>query len=620
VGVFPATLRFPPETPAAIVLPQPADPDRAHGFLNVVGRLKPQVTPRQAQAEMDTIASQLERQYPKTNQRAGVRVMSLQESFSRRYRPALLAFLGAVGFVLLIACANIANLFLGRTAGRNREFVVRAAMGAGRVRLVRQLLTESALAGLAGGAMGLLFAAGGIRALVKMVTATFGTRALDTVSIDAPVLVFTLAVSLAAGMMAGLAPAWGAARSDLSSTLQEGSRGLTGNRRRNRTPSALVVAETALALVLLVGAGLMLKSFWLLERVNPGLHLENVLTMNLSLGARKYATTAARARLVDEWLSRIQQIPGVQSAAVATDLPLTDNTDVLEISILGRPNADPKPSVNFNVVGPGYLRTLGIALLKGRDFSERDSDRTQTIALINEAMARKFWPDTDPIGARLTTDGQHWLSIAGVVGDVRQRLQEDPQPEVYLSYLQDPYTWPYLSLLVRTASDPRPLAGSIQRAIWSVDKDLPVSGTATMEDLRSGSMAQPRLTALLLTVFASLALLLASVGIYGVMAYAVTQRTHEMGLRMALGARRRDVLRIVVGRGMALVASGIALGLAGALSLTRVVRIFLWGVRATDPATFASVVVLLAAVAWFASYIPARRATKVDPMVALRYE
>ncbi|HYL78079.1 MAG TPA: ABC transporter permease [Bryobacteraceae bacterium] len=621
IGIFPAAFQFPPDRPVVIVLPQPPDPSRGHGFVNVAARLKPGVSLPQAQAEMDTIARGLELQYPKEDKDKGVRVLALQESYVRSFRPGLLIFLGAVGFVLLIACANVANLFLSRTAGRQKELVVRAAMGAGRLRLMRQLLTESALLGLAGGAVGLLFAYWGMKGLVVLVRSTFSVASLDAVSIDGVVLSFTLGISLLVGLFAGLAPALGASRLDLNDTLKEGSRGLSGNRRRSRIRGALVMAEIALALVLLIGAGLMLKSFLLLNQVDPGVRPQNVLAMSFSLGGKKYAKTQARAPFMDALLHRIERIPGVQSAAVVTNIPLTNDDDALGISIEGRPDPKQKPVVRFNIVGPGYLRTLGIPLLKGRDFSARDTEAAPTVAIINQAMAREFWPHQDPIGARISSDGQHWYSIEGVIGDVRQRgLRADPVPEIYLSYLQDPYAWPYLSLLVRTASDSMKLVPTIQSSIWSVDKNLPIAGVTTMEQIRSGSIAQPRLTALLLTVFASLALILASVGIYGVVAYSVTQRTHEMGLRMALGARVTDVLGMVVGQGMVLVGCGIALGLAGAFAMTRVLAKFLWSVKPTDPLTFISVSLLLALVALLASYIPARRATKVDPMVALRYE
>ena len=623
IGILPSTFQFPPDHPADIVLPQPPDPDRGHGFVNVVARLKAGATLTQAQVEMDTIARRLELQYPKFNKDNGVRVLSLRDSYAINFRPALLIFLSAVGFVLLIACANVANLFLARTAGRHKELVVRAALGAGRLRLIRQLITESAIVGLAGGAVGLLLAYWGMEGLVTLVRSTFATQALDTVSIDATVLAFTLFLSLAVGMIAGLAPAFGASRLDVNDTLKEGSRGLTGNRRRNRIRGTLVVAEIALALVLLIGAGLMIRTFVRLNRVDAGIHPENVLTLNLAIGGKKYAETQARAPFVSAVLHRVEQLSGVQSAAVVTDTPLSGDNDSIEFSIEGRPDPAPdrKLSLNVNVVGPGYLRTLGIPLLKGRDFTERDTTGTPLAALINQAMARKYWPNQDPIGARITSDGKTWATIQGVVGDVRQEgLSAEPVPEVYVSYLQDPFAWPYLTMLVHTSVDPMKLAASIQSAIWSVEKDLPISSIVTMEQIRSHSIAQPRLTALLLSVFAALALILATVGIYGVMAYSVTQRTHEMGLRMALGARASDVLTLVVGQGMLLAVIGVALGLMGAFAMTRVLEKFLWGVRPTDPVTFTAVSLLLAAVAMLASYLPARRATHVDPMVALRYE
>ena len=623
IGVLPESFRFPPDSPASILLPQPADPNRGHGFLNVVARLKPGIRIEQAQAEMSTIARQQELQYPKQNKDTGVRLLSLRDSYATSFRPALLVFLLAVAFVLLIACANVANLFLARTAARQRELVVRAAMGAGRVRLIRQLLTESALVGLAGGAVGLLFAYAGVKGLVALVGSTFSTHALETVSIDGYVLGFTLAVSLAVGILSGILPAFGTSRLDINDTLKEGSRGLAGNRKRSRVRNILVVAEIALALVLLVGAGLMLRTFVLLNSVDAGIHYDNVLVMNLGINGKKFAETQARAPFVRSVLHRIEQIPGVESSAVVTDTPLSGDNDAIGFSIEGRPDPAPdsKIELNVNVVGPGYLKTLGIPLLKGRDFSDGDTLNSPLVVLINQAAARKLWPNVDPIGARISGDSKKWATIEGIVGDVRQAsLGSESVPEVYLSYLQDPFAWPYLTLLVHTAGDPVKLTASIQGAVWSVEKDVPISSVSTMEKIRSHSIAQPRLTALLLSVFASLALVLASVGIYGVMAYSVTQRTHEMGLRMALGASVGDVLSLVVRQGLWLAALGIVIGLAGAFALTRGLERFLWGVKPTDPATFVAVSLLLAGVALAASFIPARRATRVDPMVALRYE
>jgi len=623
VGVLPAAFQFPPTNPSDIVLPQPPDPNRGHGFVNVVGRLKPGARYAQAQAELDTISARVEAQHPRENGGAGVRVLSLHESYVSNLRPALLIFLSAVGFVLLIACANVANLFLGRTAGRQREMVMRAAMGAGRLRLVRQLLTEGALMGLAGGAMGLLIAFASMRGLEVLMRRNFPTLSVQQISLDTPVLLFTVVISLVVGLASGLMPALAASRLDLNDTLKESSRGLTGNRRRYRVRGALVVAEIALALVLLIGAGLMLKSFVLLENVNPGIQPQNILALNLGMSGKKYAKTEARAPFVEEMVARVEQIPGVQSAAVVTDVPLTSDNDNEAFQIEGQPYPGPKnrPIISVNVVVHGYLRTLGIPLLRGRDLSQRDNLASPTVVLVNQAMAHKYFDGQDPIGTRISADGKNWLTITGVVGDVRQQgLKAEPQPEVYLSYLQDPFEWPYLTLLVRTAGDPIKMTPTIESVVWAVDKDVPIPSVQTMEQIRSASIAQPRVTTLLLGVFAGLALVLAAIGIYGVMAYSVTQRTHEMGLRMALGAARTDVLKLVLGQGLLLAMIGLALGLGGAFALTRLLAKLLWNVHPTDPLTFAGVSALLTAVALLACYVPARRATKVDPMVALRYE
>ena len=622
IGVLPPAFQFPPNEPAEVVLPQPPDPSRTHGFVNVVARLKPRAIVREAQAELDAITRDIERQYPKENQGEGVRVLSLHESYVGAIRMPILLFLSAVGFVLLIACANVANLFMARIASRQKELVVRAALGAKRLRLVRQLLTESALVALAGGALGLVVAIWAMNVLMAMMRKNFPVPDVQLASLDVPVLVFTLTVSLLVGVLSGLAPALAAFRMDPNDTLKDASRAVTASRLHTRVRNALVVAEIALALILLVGAGLMLKSFLLLQRVHPGLDPSNLLTIDLAMSGRKYAKAETRTPLVQEALERVRQIPDVVSAAVVTDLPLTSNEDSLGIVIQGRPDLGRKKLiVRFNIAGPGFLRTMGIPLYKGRDFSDSDAQSAPVAVLINQAMATRYWQNVDPIGARISMDGQHWFTIVGVVGDIHQtNLQSPPRPEVYLSYLQDPYGWPFLTLLVRTAHDPLPLTRSVRGAIWSVDKDLPMSEAHTMEQILSKSMAQPRVFALLLSIFATLALVLAIIGIYGVIAYSVTQRTHEMGVRMALGAHAADVFKLVVGRGMLLALLGVAIGLAGALALTRLLAKFLFAVQPTDPPTFVLVALALGAAALVASYIPARRATKVDPMVALRYQ
>ena len=622
VGVLPPHYEFPPDDAAKLVVPLEPDASRGHGFIFVVGRLKPDVTLVQAQAEMGTIAHRLQQQYPKNDKDVGIELRPLQTSYVYGFRPALLILLGAVGFVLLIACANVANLFLGSATSRQRELAVRASLGADRGRLIRQLLTESLLVGVIGGVLGLLLAVWGRDALMALLARNFALPGTLNLSIDRWVLAFTLGVSLLTGLVAGLAPALGAARVDLNESLKEGSRGLTGNPGHNRFRSALVVSEVALALVLLCGAGLMMKTFVLLAEVNPGLRPENILTVNFSLYGAKYTHTVTRAATFQEMLHRVSQIPAVKSAAVVTDIPLTENEDISSFSIEGL--ADPPDRMRHarvNVVGPGYFRTLGIPLIAGRDFNELDAAAAPGVVLVNQAMVRRFWPDEYPVGKRISTDSKTWFAIVGICGDVPQMgLRSSPEPEVYVSYLQDPFQWPYLSMLIRTGSDPLKVFPSVEQAVWSVDRDQPVSNPRTMDQIRSDSIAQPRVMALLLGLFAALALVLAAVGLYGVVARWVTERTHEIGVRMALGAERFEVLRLVVGRGMLLALMGGVLGLAAALALTRLIASLLYHVHPTDFVTFAAVTLLLLGVATAASYVPARRALKVDPIVALRYE
>jgi len=622
VGVLPPHYEFPPNEVAKLVVPLEPDASRGHAFIFVMGRLKPDVTLVQAQAEMATIGRRLQQQYPKNDKNVGIELQPLQASYVYGFRPALLILLGAVGFVLLIACANAANLFLGRAVSRQRELAVRASLGADGSRLIRQLLTESTLVGVIGGVLGLLLAVWGRDALAALLARNFALPGRLSISIDRWVLAFTLGVSLLTGLVAGLAPALVAARVDLNESLKEGSRGLTGSLGRNRFRSALVVSEVALALVLLSGAGLMIKSFILMTEVNPGLRPENVLTVNFSLYGAKYTHTAARAAAFEQMLQRVSQIPNVKSVAVVTDIPLTENEDTSSFSIEGL--ADPPDRMRharFNVVGPGYFRTLGIPLIAGRDFTELDGAGAPGVVVVNQSMARRFWPSENPVGKRITPDNKTWFAIIGIAGDVPQMgLRSNPEPEVYVSYKQDPYQWPYLSMLIRTGADPLKGFPAIEQAVWSVDKNQPVWNPMTMDQIRSESIAQPRVMALLLGLFAALALVLAAVGLYGVVARSVTERTHEIGVRIALGAERLEIIRLVVGRGILLALLGGVLGLAAALALTRVMANLLYNVRPTDFVTFAAVTLLLMGVATEASYIPARRATKVDPMVALRYE
>ena len=622
IGVLPSSFNFPPdETKGGVVLPLPPDMRRSHGFLYVFGRLKPDTTLLSAQADLDTVARRLAGQY-KEDKGQGISVQTLQASFVSDYRPALMILLGAVGLVLLITCANVANLFLGRASSRQREVAVRASLGAGRLRLMRQFLIESLLIGLAGGTIGLAFANWGVSMLVRLLTQSFSIHGTEAIATNLQVLTFAAVISIMTGLISGLLPALFASKVNLSEGLKEGSRSVGSGRAHKRFRGALVVSEVALALVLLSCAGLLIRSLMLLTRVDSGVRTENVMAIDLSLTSAKYSHTATRAALFSEILQRVGQLPGVESAAVVADVPLTQNEDSLGFSIEGVPDPpDRKLSVRFNIVGPGYFTTLGIPLTQGRDFADTDSDGTPMVIVVNQAMARRFWPNQSPLGRRITTDNKTWYSIVGIAGNVRQMgLRADSEPEVYVSYLQDPFQWPYLSLLVRASSNPVKLFPSIEQAVWSVDKDQPLSNPITLDQARSHSIAQPRIAALLLGLFAGAALLLAAVGLYGVVSYWVMERTHEIGVRMALGARSFDVFVHVVGRGLLLALLGTTFGLAGSLAVTRVLSSFLFSVHSTDPQTFAAVALLLMCVALIASYFPARRAAKVDPMVALRYE
>jgi putative ABC transport system permease protein len=596
---------------------------RGGHYLMVVARTKTGVSTEQTQADMSRVAAGLEGRYPQTNTSVGATVKTFSDQFVGSIRTPLIILFVAVGFVLLIACANVANLLLARATARQKEIAIRTALGAGRARLVRQFLTESLLLAAVGGACGLALAAVGLRALVALIPENV-VQAKD-VTIDAGVLAFTLLIALLTGVVFGIVPALGASRPDLNEALKEGGKGSPGA-GRSRVRNLLVVAEVALALVLLAGAGLLINSFIRLRGVDAGFNPDNLLTMKVVLPDTRYDEPNERSAFYDALLERVHSLAGVESAAVTTSLPLTFKGNSIGFTIEGRPEPAPDqiPIAVTRVISHGYFKTMGIPLLQGRQFGDQDTKESAGAVVVSETMARTFWPGEDAIGKRIKrgryNSQQPWITVVGVVGNVRQfELETEGRPLMYLPYEQADFFAPR-DLVVRTAGDPLSLVAAVRNEVWAVDRDQPVSNISTMEEILSESLAAQRFNMLLLGIFAAIALVLAAVGIYGVMSYSVTQRTHEIGVRMALGATPSDVLRMVVGHGGRLVLAGIAIGLVAAFALTRVMASMLFGVGAADPATFAAISVVLASVALLASYLPARRATKVDPMIALRYE
>jgi len=592
---------------------------RGAHYIRVVARLKEGATQEQAQADMTTIANQLAETYPDTNGGRGINLVTLHEQLVGDVRPALLVLLAAVAFVLLIACANVANLLLARAASRQKEVAIRMALGASRSRLIRQLLTESVLLSLVGGSIGLLLALWGVDLLIAL--APESLQSIKNVGMDSYVLAFTLAVSLVTGVIFGLAPALQASKPDLNESLKEGGR-TSADSRRNRFRSLLVVSEVALSLVLLIGAGLMVMSFSRLLQVSPGFNPDNVLTVGLSLPDSKYKEDQYAA-FYKQVLDRVGALPGVESAAAITNLPFGDGNISLTFRRTDGPPMLPseQPASIVHASSPGYFQTMGIPLLKGRDFTEQDTEKSPGVLIINEAMARQHFQGEDPIGKTMIIGYGDPVprEIIGVVGDVKHvGLANDARVELYAPHAQTP--WSFITLVVRSTSDTAGLLTMIRREVQAVDKDQPVANVRTMRERVSNSIAQPRFYTMLLGVFAAVALVLAAVGVYGVMSYSVTQRTREIGIRMALGANRRDIVKLVIRQGMMPAIIGVAIGVAAAFALTRLMASLLFAVSATDPVTFAAISLLLAAVALVACYIPARRATRVDPMIALRYE
>jgi len=625
IGVMPEGFKFPDEAEAW--MPAAVSPKRNNSILRVVARLQAGVTRAQAQAELATIARRLEQEFPQTNRGISFNLVPLQERVVGNVRSSLLIFLGAVGFVLLIACANVANLLLARAATRQNEMAVRAALGASRLRIIRQLLTESLLLALVGGALGLLLAFGILKLLLAF--APQEIPRLNAIGIDSWALGFTLLLSVLTGIIFGLAPALQASRPDLNATLKEGGTRATGGASRHRLRGLLVVAEVSMALVLLIGAGLLLKSFSRLRETKLGFNPDHVLTASVTLPEATHPTAALKKAYYQESLARLAARPETQAVGLITSLP-HGNTG---LSMRGGLTVKGEPEERSGVMAiklaatGGYFRALGIPLLKGRAFNDRDAADSPGVVIISETLARSLWPNEDALGKRIDIGlpGETWREVIGVVGEVKQReLGAPPAPALYqpIQQVSERLHWllSQTTFVIRTAAEPQSFVASSRSELQAVDRELPLHNVATMEQVVAKKGADPRFYALLLSSFSALALILAAAGIYSVISYSVTQRTHEIGIRLALGAQTGNVLRLVVRQGMALTLAGLAIGLGGAFALTRVLSDFLYQVSVTDPATFALLSLLLTGVALLACYLPARRATKVDPLVALRRE
>jgi putative ABC transport system permease protein len=630
LGVMPQGFKFPINAeqvdfwmPLASSLSEGARAARGAVYLTVVGRLKASVTLEQAQAEVNTIASRLEAQYPDANTGLNIALVPSQERLVGKVRPALLVLLAAVAFVLLIACANVANLMLARATVRRKEIAIRTALGASRWRVIRQLLTESLLLSSLGGVVGLLLAMWGMDLLVAYIPADIPRK--GEIGMDKYVLIFTVGLTALTGIIFGLVPALQASKTDLNETLKDATRGVSGSLQRNRMRSVLVISEIALSLVLLIGAGLLFQSFRRLLEVSPGFEPNHVLTADVSVSDKKYPENAQRTAFYHEALERMAAIPGVQAVGVVYPLPLGGSFIAFTFDIGGRPPFPPgqQPSSDRRVISPGYFQAMSIPVRKGRAFGEQDKSNAPPVVIINETFARRFFPGEDPIGKSIIPgEGGEPISreIVGIVGDVRHGgLDTETTPEYYIPYEQtdvDDFT-----VVARTASgNPTNIAAALRGVIVGMDKEQPIYNIRPMTQLLNESVARRRFNMALLGGFALLALLLAAIGIYGVISYSVAQRTREIGIRIALGAQIRDVIKLILKQGLALAIVGLAAGLLVSFFMTKLMSSLLFGVSATDPVTFGSVALILLFVALLACYIPARRAAKVDPNVALRYE
>ena len=648
VGVMPPQFQFPPfwSTRAEMWTPldlRPRATSRGGSSLRIFARLKPGVSQTQAQAEVEAINQQLVQAYPDANTGMRIRVEPLNEKVVGNVRPALLVLSVTVGFVLLIACANVACLLLARAASRQKEAAVRVALGASRWRILRQWLTESLMLSLGGAVLGVLLAVWGVEWLTTFLSgsSTSYTVRLPRVSeikLDGAALGFTFAASLVTSVLFGLVPALAASKPDVQHVLKEVGRGMAGGRRRLR--ESLVIAELALALVLLIGAGLLVNSFVKLQAVDPGFNPHGVLTLTVSLNGAAQYVGPTREALYRQLTERLNALPGVESASAINHLPLAGDIWGNSFLIEGRPLPAPghEPVTYERVCRPGYFHTMGVPLVAGREFTDRDTADAPGVVVINEKLARRYWPSEDPVGKRITFDnprtaapgapGPRWLTVVGVIRDVKQdNWVKAPEEEIYEPFQQSAGFYAgtagrfsAMTIVLRTTVPPQNLAAAAQEAVKTLDRNLPVYNVVTMEQVISDTLWQPRFNLQLISLFAGLALVLAAVGLYGVMAYTVAQRTPEVGLRMALGAQPRDVIKLVVGQGMRMVLIGVTLGLAASVALTRLMARLLFEVSATDFKTFALIAGLLTFIALLACWIPARRAAKVDPLIALRYE
>ena len=633
IGIAPPGFQYPDKTelwlPPLRLVPEAypqVDPaqNRGLGYLAAVALLKPGVTVAQAASEMETITTRLRQQYPETNNRRFNRVVSLHDHLIGNNRAMLLLLFGAVMFVLLIACANVANLLLANASARHKEIAIRAALGASRKRIAQQLLTESATLALAGGALGLLLSFWGVALITRLLPTDFPR--LNEIHTDWRVLVFTTVASLLTGFLFGLAPALSLSRGDVQEAMKESGRGTAGGVRSSRLRHALIVAEVALSVVLLAGAGLLFRSFLQLQSVNAGFTPQQVLTARLTPSGNDFRTDADFVTFYDNVLQRLREVPGVQYAGIINTLPLSKGPTT-GFRVEGRPvlPRDQWSPTNFRAVSSDYFSAMGIPVMHGRALTDRDDNGAPGVLVVNQALADRDFPGESAVGKRVTfgnTDNNRqpvWFEIVGITANVRSlELREEPPPEIYFSAKQNPFV--NMSLVIRSTVEPTTLAASVRQVVTDVNKSVPVADIKTMEHIVTESVTQPRFNVFLLGLFSFIALVLSAAGIYGVTAYTVTQRTHELGIRLALGAQVGDVLRMILGQGMAVIGVGLVLGLVSAFALMRLLRSLLFGVGENDPLTFAAITLVLLLVALLACYIPARRATKVDPLVALRYE